>query len=139
MVKGAKEAKVLSVQEKEKKKAPPLALNTVELLRVASSGLGIGPQQTMQIAEKLYTQVFFNFSISVLIGKVVFGVFLACSDKENCKYIKKVLICFKMFNVVFLEAFFSLTSFVCINIQKNILIFFKYSICFTLTIKIIKI
>ncbi|XP_047134051.1 DNA topoisomerase 3-beta-1 isoform X1 [Hydra vulgaris] len=61
LVKGAKEATVVSIQEVEKKKAPPIALNTVELLRVASSGLGIGPQQTMHIAEKLYTQGFISY------------------------------------------------------------------------------
>ena len=49
--------RVISVQQKEKSKTRPGALNTVELLRVASASLGIGPQQTMQIAERLYTQV----------------------------------------------------------------------------------
>ena len=48
---------MISVQQKEKSKTRPGALNTVELLRVASASLGIGPQQTMQIAERLYTQV----------------------------------------------------------------------------------
>ena len=49
--------KVTSVKEKEKAKQRPQALNTVELLRVASARLGIGPQQTMQMAERLYIQV----------------------------------------------------------------------------------
>jgi len=49
--------RVESVKEKEKAKQRPQALNTVELLRVASAKLGIGPQQTMQIAERLYIQV----------------------------------------------------------------------------------
>ncbi len=33
--------------------------NKVELMRIASSGLGMGPQHAMQIAERLYIQVFF--------------------------------------------------------------------------------
>ena len=49
--------KVVSVKDKEKLKQRPQALNTIEMLRVASSRLGIGPQQTMQIAERLYIQV----------------------------------------------------------------------------------
>ena len=49
--------RVISVTTKEKSKPRPGALNTVEMLRVASSSLGIGPQQTMQIAERLYIQV----------------------------------------------------------------------------------
>ena len=37
------------------------ALNTVELLRVCSAKLGIGPAQAMHVAERLYTQgIFLN-------------------------------------------------------------------------------
>ncbi|KYO39494.1 DNA topoisomerase 3-beta-1 [Alligator mississippiensis] len=57
----AKEAKVESVSKKEKVKQRPLALNTVEMLRVASSALGMGPQHTMQIAERLYTQGYISY------------------------------------------------------------------------------
>ena len=39
-VKGQGQAKVVSVSTKEKAKERPIALNTVELMRVASSGLG---------------------------------------------------------------------------------------------------
>ena len=42
---------------KEKQKERPIALNTVEMMRIASSGLGMSPQHAMQIAEKLYIQV----------------------------------------------------------------------------------
>ena len=55
-VKNQSEAKVINVSTKEKAKERPIALNTVELMRVASSGLGMGPHHAMQIAEKLYTQ-----------------------------------------------------------------------------------
>ena len=48
---------VTNVSQKEKARTRPQALNTVELLKVASSALGMGPQHAMQIAEKLYTQV----------------------------------------------------------------------------------
>ncbi|XP_065835336.1 DNA topoisomerase 3-beta-1-like [Oscarella lobularis] len=60
-VKESKTAKVLSVQQKEKTKARPIALNTVEMLRTASSGLGIGPQHTMMLAERLYVQGYISY------------------------------------------------------------------------------
>ncbi len=50
-------ARVTSVTTKEKQKERPIALNTVELMRIASSGLGMSPHYAMTVAEKLYTQV----------------------------------------------------------------------------------
>ena len=61
MVKGQTEANVISVTTKEKQKERPLSLNTVELMRVASSGLGMGPQHAMSIAEKLYLQGYISY------------------------------------------------------------------------------
>ncbi|XP_067861629.1 DNA topoisomerase 3-beta-1 [Heptranchias perlo] len=61
MTKATRETKVESVSKKEKVKQRPQALNTVEMLRVASSALGMGPQHTMQIAEKLYTQGYISY------------------------------------------------------------------------------
>ena len=54
-------SRVVSVVCKEKTKPRPAALNTVELMRVASSGLGMGPHHAMQIAEKLYTQGYISY------------------------------------------------------------------------------
>ncbi|KAL6259332.1 hypothetical protein P5V15_009247 [Pogonomyrmex californicus] len=54
-------ATVVSVQSMEKSKSRPIALNTVELMRIASSGLGMGPQHAMQIAERLYTQGYISY------------------------------------------------------------------------------
>ncbi|KPJ20868.1 DNA topoisomerase 3-beta-1 [Papilio machaon] len=48
-IKEIKEAVVINVQAKEKLKSRPVALNTVELMRVASSGLGMGPHHAMQV------------------------------------------------------------------------------------------
>ncbi|KAJ8984467.1 hypothetical protein NQ317_012533 [Molorchus minor] len=61
LVKEQKQAKVVSVVSKQKAKARPVALNTVELMRVASSGLGMGPHHAMQIAERLYTQGYISY------------------------------------------------------------------------------
>lgn len=52
---------VVSVQSTEKTKPRPIALNTIELMRVASSGLGMGPHHAMQIAERLYTQGYISY------------------------------------------------------------------------------
>ncbi|XP_011176901.2 DNA topoisomerase 3-beta [Zeugodacus cucurbitae] len=60
-VKEQKEAMVESVTSKEQFKGRPQALNTVELMRICSSGLGIGPFQAMQIAERLYTQGYISY------------------------------------------------------------------------------
>jgi DNA topoisomerase-3 len=60
-IKSVTKAKVTSVQKKEKRRPPPIALNTVELLRSASSSMGIGPHQTMQVAERLYTQGYISY------------------------------------------------------------------------------
>ncbi|ROT81135.1 putative DNA topoisomerase 3-beta-1 [Penaeus vannamei] len=61
LVKEQKRAKVVRVTMAEKTKPRPLALNTVELMRVASSGLGMGPQQAMTLAERLYTQGYISY------------------------------------------------------------------------------
>ena len=57
LIKDTKEASVTSVSSKQKTKAPPVALHTVELLRAASSKLHIGPKQAMEVAERLYVEV----------------------------------------------------------------------------------
>ncbi|XP_060050632.1 DNA topoisomerase 3-beta-1 isoform X5 [Erinaceus europaeus] len=61
MTKSEKEAQVEATSKKEKAKQRPLALNTVEMLRVASSSLGMGPQHAMQTAERLYTQGYISY------------------------------------------------------------------------------
>ncbi|KAG4065539.1 hypothetical protein HA402_013309 [Bradysia odoriphaga] len=61
LVKKHKDAYVESVTAKEQTKPRPQALNTVELMRAASSGLGLGPHNAMQIAEKLYTQGYISY------------------------------------------------------------------------------
>ena len=60
-VRRSQTAKVLSITKKDKVKQRPLALNTIEMLRIASSSLGIGPQHTMQVAERLYTQGYISY------------------------------------------------------------------------------
>ncbi len=57
LVQDEKEARVVGVTEKPRTKSPPHALHTVELLRMASSKLHIGPKQTMDMAERLYISV----------------------------------------------------------------------------------
>ncbi|XP_074383430.1 DNA topoisomerase 3-beta isoform X6 [Apium graveolens] len=52
---------VTSISEKQETKVRPSGLNTVNLLKVASSSLGFGPQLAMQLAERLYTQGFISY------------------------------------------------------------------------------
>ncbi|KJH44606.1 DNA topoisomerase [Dictyocaulus viviparus] len=52
---------VIDRTTKESRKERPIALNTVELLRVASNAFGISPSSTMSIAENLYTQGFISY------------------------------------------------------------------------------
>lgn len=61
MIKSADSARVLKIVQEEKYKGKPIALNTVEMLKAASSGLGMGPQHAMQIAERLYTQGYISY------------------------------------------------------------------------------
>ncbi len=57
LVQDKKEAKVVGVTEKPRTKAPPHALHTIEMLRMASSKLHIGPKLVMDMAERLYIGV----------------------------------------------------------------------------------
>lgn len=61
LVREAKRLRVVSVTEKEDRKARPHGLNTVEMLKVASSSLNIGPATTMQLAERLYTSGYLSY------------------------------------------------------------------------------
>lgn len=60
-LKQSNSAVVMDVRLQEKSKPKPIALNTVEMLRAASAGLGISPIHAMQIAEKLYTQGYISY------------------------------------------------------------------------------
>uniref|UniRef100_A0A7E4W4E9 DNA topoisomerase n=1 Tax=Panagrellus redivivus TaxID=6233 RepID=A0A7E4W4E9_PANRE len=51
----AQQAQVVNVERKSHVKRAPPALNTVALLKLCSTQLGIGPKDAMQVAERLYT------------------------------------------------------------------------------------
>lgn len=53
--------RVVSVVSKEKAKPRPAALNTVELMKVASAGLGLSPHSAMVLAERLYIQGYISY------------------------------------------------------------------------------
>jgi len=54
-------AKIVSVKTKEARRTRPVPLNTVELLKIASNNLGIGPSTAMHIAERLYISGFISY------------------------------------------------------------------------------
>ncbi|KAI8468313.1 MAG: DNA topoisomerase [Monoraphidium minutum] len=60
-VKDARALKVVSVSSKEERRPRPCGLNTVELLKAASSSLSMGPAHAMQIAERLYTSGYLSY------------------------------------------------------------------------------
>jgi hypothetical protein len=60
-IKDAKTAKVTNVKTTVKSKPPPAGLNTVQMLRVASSYLKISPHATMKVAEQLYTRGYITY------------------------------------------------------------------------------
>eukprot|EP00917_Polyrhabdina_sp_WS-2016_P019818 GHVP01042382.1.p1 GENE.GHVP01042382.1~~GHVP01042382.1.p1 ORF type:complete len:833 (+),score=121.93 GHVP01042382.1:640-3138(+) len=58
---GGSTAKVVKVSKKALEMPKPLPLNTVAMLKNASAKLGIGPQQAMQGAERLYLSGFITY------------------------------------------------------------------------------
>jgi DNA topoisomerase-3 len=60
-VKSADSLTVEELTSKDGQKAQPSALNTVELLRVGSSSLGMSPATTMSVAEHLYTRGYISY------------------------------------------------------------------------------
>eukprot|EP00808_Paulinella_micropora_P011679 g81653.t1 len=54
-------ALVETLHVKSKKRARPAPLNTVEMLKVASRSLGMGPANTMHVAESLYIRGFISY------------------------------------------------------------------------------
>lgn len=61
LVADARAARVAAIRVKEERRSRPAGLSTVELLKVASSALGIGPHHAMQLAERLYTQGYLSY------------------------------------------------------------------------------
>lgn len=54
-------AVVTDVTQKEDRMARPQALNTVAMLKMASTRLGLGPQQAMHMAERLYLDGYLTY------------------------------------------------------------------------------
>ena len=54
-------AKVTSVTSKREARSRPGALNTVELLKIASKNLGMSPIHAMEVAERLYTSGYISY------------------------------------------------------------------------------
>lgn len=73
-VKSHRYAKITKVSKSVKSKPGPQALNTVQLLKIASSAYHIGPHQAMVIAERLYTQGLYS------LGKLEASRFLLISS-----------------------------------------------------------
>ncbi|KAI1722746.1 DNA topoisomerase domain-containing protein [Ditylenchus destructor] len=60
-IKADGKVRIVSITSKENRKEKPQALNTVELLRIGSSALGMSPTQTMSVAEHLYTRGYISY------------------------------------------------------------------------------
>ncbi|CAD8058742.1 unnamed protein product [Paramecium sonneborni] len=56
-----KEGDVITQQVEQKSKPRPEGINTVQLLKFASSYLGLGPQQAMHVAERLYLKGYMSY------------------------------------------------------------------------------
>lgn len=52
---------VSNVENKQQSRGRPEGLNTVLLLKLASAQMGLGPQEAMQVAEKLYLQGYITY------------------------------------------------------------------------------
>lgn len=52
---------VSDVRAEERRKVRPSALNTVQMLRLASSQLRMSPSHTMELAERLYMEGFISY------------------------------------------------------------------------------
>ncbi|KAI8047962.1 DNA topoisomerase [Gilbertella persicaria] len=57
----SKGAKVLNINIQKKSKPRPHALNTVEMLKHCSTGLGMSPSECMSVAERLYMQGYISY------------------------------------------------------------------------------
>jgi DNA topoisomerase-3 len=61
LVGGDNQLTCTSVKESETKKTRPQPMNTVEMLKIASSRLGIGPHAAMRAAEELYLSGYLSY------------------------------------------------------------------------------
>ena len=59
--KNGAQAKVLKVDKKEKSKARPTGLNTVNMMKTASASLSMSPKDCMHLAERLYMSGYISY------------------------------------------------------------------------------